>query len=558
MIWDVGMDYNRTKLSSLRTLSRYLGSVFNLGYGTKSEKSTLTIAVLSSIFLSLASGYTTYQGLLSYSPHPVALLITLGVQGILFAASWRIAFAALSREYSASLYLIFTVSLVTSVFFSYSSLYTKVYDDKDRDKDRVSLAIAEGRSIVAVIKTGRNEILAPVTFGEEYKTWKDGLLASLNTIREVLRTRTSGVQSEIVIFENKYLNEFDHGGTSYTRQNGAKAVSAPGEGPISDGYYRKWQSYLKFQLPKTLKRESDFVTARERLLRDLAAFEVDKSQIGKLRAVAGVCISIEQEYSPNQSGACDLGALDTKLVQQQQVINEVKSFDSACRDDFDLKDFNKIIDHVNNCISSSGLPVPEQNTLLKRNREFSSNEGTHAHHFIWITNGLMRLEVLALGSLMMALTIDILILLCGILGSRHESFLNIQTSRDLSSMQDYPLDIVLSTDFEKFKNGDPMLKRIGEVLGACEFNLDTAVEGYPATLSLEKIKSLGLHKELGVFLSMDLAKPLIGDGNEKIIGLRTKFILWMCDQGSRIQSSNDNLRDSLRDLADIEKPSEDS
>ena len=106
---------------------RYLSELLDLSFGSRSETSTLVIAGISSVLLSISSWITTYNGLSQFSIEPVAFCLALGIQGILFTASWRIAFSTVSREVNVFLYLIYFVTMFVSVSFSYVSLFDEIY-----------------------------------------------------------------------------------------------------------------------------------------------------------------------------------------------------------------------------------------------------------------------------------------------------------------------------------------------------------------------------------------------------------------------------------------------
>lgn len=532
------------RIVELKSFFTYISSIVNLGYGTQSEKSTLAIAILSSILLSIASGYTTFQGLLSYTPWIVALFLTIGIQGMLFAVSWRMAFAAASKEYSIPLFLIFLVTIGVSVFFSYSSLLTVVYEKDTRKQDRDYLATAEARKILAEINENRNENLEEISFSTEYEEWKKSANKTIQQIGENISSKLDQAYEKSLELENIYKKELRYGGTKYPNSND---ISPPGPGPISDKLKLIWDNH-KNKILQPLQNSYNFFEEESTRFRDsISDYEANKLEPKKLRKASALCTEIAHKFYL-QDARCSLYKFEEKINEFEGESKRRKKFSSDCEVNNTIS-FKDAVNKINNCISVSELTSDKQEILLERIRTFSSSEGEHAHHFIWVTKELARYNILAIGALLLALVIDILILLCGILGSKHESFLNIEKAGDLISMQDYPLEVILSCDINN-PTENLMLRRIHNIITHSEFDEDSAQRGFAAVISAENIKKLGLQKEIGVFFSMGLMEPLDSKGYKKY-GLKTKFILWMCDQSFRSRYSKKTSDDLYHDLEKI-------
>ena len=107
--------------------------------------------------------------------------------------------------------------------------------------------------------------------------------------------------------------------------------------------------------------------------------------------------------------------------------------------------------------------------------------------------------------------------------------------KDLLQMKNYPLEIILDADTDIHSSDTMFIKRIKLILSNAYFDLTYAKKGYSMVIEKDKILDLNMHKELGTFFSMGLAKP-VEEG--KKIAFKTNFILWMCEQISRQYESN--------------------
>ena len=107
---------------------------------------------LTSLALSLASGWTTYQGMNNFTRLPVLnFLITFGVQGIMLVSAWMIGeafttkqqnrshnFAALFGPFASFKFwlngFVFLFSMAISVFFSFDSLFSAIFSASERER----------------------------------------------------------------------------------------------------------------------------------------------------------------------------------------------------------------------------------------------------------------------------------------------------------------------------------------------------------------------------------------------------------------------------------------
>lgn len=114
---------------------------------------------ITSLALSLASGWTTFEGMTNFTRSPVlCFLITFGVQGIMLVSSWMIGEtfvsvktkqqkeAAKSRPFSTAIlgtlsfmkiwmiWMVFLFAMAISVFFSFDSLFSSIFSEEERQR----------------------------------------------------------------------------------------------------------------------------------------------------------------------------------------------------------------------------------------------------------------------------------------------------------------------------------------------------------------------------------------------------------------------------------------
>ena len=138
---------------------RATGMVFGGLMRTALTNERLFLMGITSIALSVASGWTTFEGMTNFTRSPVlCFLITFGVQGIMLVSSWMIGeSSAISKkapqtteypEYEPSpvkkapssflkkllLWVVFLFAMAISVFFSFDSLFSSIFSDDERQR----------------------------------------------------------------------------------------------------------------------------------------------------------------------------------------------------------------------------------------------------------------------------------------------------------------------------------------------------------------------------------------------------------------------------------------
>ena len=135
---------------------------------------------LTSLALSLASGWTTFEGMTNFTKSPVlCFLITFGVQGIMLVSAWMIGEAINNwradnlvmvndeaaglkpAEFNSGLSALFRISLLSlvfffsmaiSVFFSFDSLFSSIFSQEERQRAGEIRAQSEVGAVLTKLK----------------------------------------------------------------------------------------------------------------------------------------------------------------------------------------------------------------------------------------------------------------------------------------------------------------------------------------------------------------------------------------------------------------------
>lgn len=523
------------------SISSYISSLLDIGYGSGSDKATATVLVLASVFLSIASGYTTYSGLTQYTPSIIAGLITLGVQGLLFGVSWRLGKLYIAGEINPAMWAIWAVTMLVSVFFSYSSLFSTVYSENERAENRDIASITIGNSMLRSIENDLQDEFSNKKLSidtKSYAKWKN------KTIETIKKAKNYG-EKELVrrvghykILLGKYTQELDFGGTEYINSKGVKAVTGAGSGKTADKYKRDAEEYNQYDLQPYKAISEKILKLRELIYRDMADFEKSKD-VEKLNIAYENCVNLITKVG-GKLFTCNPDLLGKSFRDLVEVQNRYDNFKSKCTTEVIKTSFSSNLLELRKCVNTAKLSEEKTEKYLDKISNFQRNEGEHTHFFIIVVNELKRLNYLSIGTLILAITIDLLILLCSLVASKHNTFLSITSGKDLLQMKNYPLDIILGTDTQVNDNDNEMTRRIKFILNNSKFSLEYLDKKCSMIIPMEKILELNMHKELGTFFSMDLARPF---DNGKVIGFRTNFILWMCEQISRKKQSRKSFNE---------------
>ena len=135
---------------------------------------------LTSLALSLASGWTTFEGMTNFTKSPVlCFLITFGVQGIMLVSAWMIGEALISLRHQKGgaggenvvgelfskvfagpatilkvwlIWMVFLFSMAISVFFSFDSLFSSIFSEEERRRAGEIRTQSEVGSVLSDLK----------------------------------------------------------------------------------------------------------------------------------------------------------------------------------------------------------------------------------------------------------------------------------------------------------------------------------------------------------------------------------------------------------------------
>ncbi len=547
------------RLARLPIVSTLFSSLLGVGFDSRRERSLNKVLIVSTIFLQLGSGYTTWAGLCQYVPWIVSFFVTLAIQGLLFASSWRLGAALFGRNFKISLLIVYFITMGISVFFSYSSLLDRVYLPEHRDQDQLQRA----KSSINILATDLNQNLDKKLFAissncqESLSRWSrsvNSVAASLLAPQRDLRAKYEAKRSQLNALSQR---ERETGGTIVTIQ-GRKYISPKGRGEIAREYEEQADEFLYGSLnplQAELNTKEDSLAAFNALLTKMTS-SADGLSLPNVSALSDSWeILVGRFPEPRQRASLPVMPPNVRVqVSEFQEISSVRrsgdlsSLIIGAPTVIDLK--NAVYSYLSHL---TFLDSVYRQKLFKAVDRIGRYEGLRAHPFELALGEIENLNPLAFGSLLVAISIDILVLFCGLLGARPDSYLDIKKPDDLADIQEIAVETVLSLDV----NGrtldsvtDVFIRRIVEILRRSRPDVDYAYKGFPAMLTSDDVSALGMGKEIGVLFALQLAEQL-PDGR---IGLRTRLILWLADQvlrhldAEKVTGNLDNSIDVLEDF----------
>lgn len=492
--------------------------------GTKKQSQVGWLLFIASTILTLASGYTTFNGLTEYVPSAVAIFITIGIQSLLFVSSWKIGSDRLIGEYSLVTWLIFIITLLTSVFFSYSSLLDLIFKPEDRIENELKFAQRESVLLIDNLKTlvlnetNKDSLYSEIT--SDAINWYDTFSSPVLTKLEGYRTTNNKYSKRVEVLRQRAKQQL------YSLRNNYDS--------IAEINYNKTLNSISF-----LERKYLVTTDTKILLADSLSREVDKSlkkvlidennvdyiELGNLNTISNKLSSLLE---------IEEVAVPEVLIKNAEVFQRANTFINYC-DEFNPLEKDNISDLRDALISLTlkldFLDKKKTEDLVNKAFEFGNKNGENVHYFVVSTTQLSRKNPLALGALTIALVIDLMVFFCGILGARPDSLLHLKTRRQLDKVIDSALLNSLSIDTETELPADTPLRirRIVSILKNITPDLKyVKQEGKPSAYIEESvINDLKLAAELSVFVASELAMKE-KDGTK--IYLKTVLILWFTSE----------------------------
>jgi hypothetical protein len=505
----------------------------------------LVLLLVTSIFLSIVSFYTTYDGMSDFLKYAVfAAFVTSAIQSLLFVTSWRLGFMFADKEPIAWVDVgVFTVCFLLSVFFSFASLFDVVFSKPQQELaslTRVHNGVAEAITTVGLkAKERRHELVEELLDSQEYDAWRRNVLAVADVAaeskgilagvfaasyerqmeqvgrlarkkeqreatREMLEQETREDEAALVRIEERrdhLVGELAALGSRVDAQEmaiveqqhlmdaeerGVGETGKGGRGPVWSRLAKEQQkliaardataNLLRLKKQKRAELDGERVDLLQRIalnkeqqsgltaqmesasrnadqaFPDLeafsteAGFDLDES-VEALRSLlpefartldlkpfndaAELCSHMVNEMNaiealqPKLQGlSCDRGGMLTWLNR----INESAAADSNLGQDclpggenskrVDELSFEQALSYGRYCLDLSGLPNEAIRGERREMDRLEREESPQASPFTKTTNALFSLEKLAIFALLIAVSIDLLVLFSGLIGAR--------------------------------------------------------------------------------------------------------------------------------------------
>lgn len=182
------------------------------------KPSTVHLMLIASIVLSVASFYTTYLGMKQYvAPEDwwLAAAITFGLQATMFATAWIASETMTTSLKAFFVYLgIYLLCAVVSIFFSFSSLFNSIFDERQKDLVNANFMRAFYQEVTLELETKLEEettaLHTQIVTGANFAEWRrkvDNVVALLRSAPEILsrRVETSRAENETALSEVRGL-----------------------------------------------------------------------------------------------------------------------------------------------------------------------------------------------------------------------------------------------------------------------------------------------------------------------------------------------------------------
>jgi hypothetical protein len=519
-------------LFELISSNRFASSLLGIREEKGKETTFSYILLASSVFLGLASLYTTFWGISQYVHWIVAIFIALGLNGLLFVTSWRIGVDYISETLRPSMAVVFIITLTISVFFSYSALLDTIYNPKARNRDELHRAKMTGEQITSrlsdlVYKVSDYNSLAN-HIRSEIDKWHNTTVETYSGPVAQIRARNSrnierynGITSRLSRLKSQVST--DNSRKSISRLENLRNQIASNDlipvanqieqrvDPSKEAFDTALKNFLQSDNTLTLKNYNEMVNAFKKYFGEI-------SQESKSLKV----IEIPKE-------------IGTEI----EILDQTNAFLSWQRDSFGLikkesiEDVRVSLFEYLSILPKSVVENPDIRNEVQGIRseidEIGKYGGENVHPFVLAVGELSNSNYLAVGSLVIALFLDGLVLLCGLVGARPASYLTMKKTHQLDNSLETGLSLLLSLNLANRADlTDPFISRIVTILNQCSPDVESAQKkGMPVFIGFEKIDTNGLKYEIGILIAAGLA---IADLNQKKVWLKLRLILWFAEQ----------------------------
>lgn len=537
------------------------------------ENNFTILLIWSSLFLSIFSGYTTWKGIDTLSNVVIAFIGMLGIQIMLFVSSWKMSFSFVRNNFSYSSLLIFIITLVTSTGFSYVSLFTTIFDNKQKVEVEKSDAKGMLFSIINEISGEHSDILDKSFDNNVYLSWKKTIIPLVNESRDELYDLSLSELQKSEKFKKKAEREFRRGGIHETEE-GKKITTDPG-----DGEYHKKLQHQSIKHKKKQEKYELLILDAETLLVELPEIQSlfnqqqDVSSLTKMdsiisRITSPITFSVIAKLKSNYDK-------QLSLMFKNKAFSKISTFNNQCSGSKveAPSSKNEILSFARTCILLSHLTSVEKNKYIRKISTYERYNNQSSHKYMTALSELKKFNPLAMEVLFLASIFDLLILFSSFIGARIENYSDIKSIEDLGNMGEKPILTSLGANLDRSENDTKIQKRIKRLLKRSIFSSDSMIVGYPTIILDEEIQSLGLQYVLLVFIQKnyimdkeDLLERLndtlegeeydnsvkniniLTDG-KKYFGISLVGILWMLDYVQKSQESV-KMSEDMKDFSE--------
>ena len=519
-------------------------------FNSKREKSLGYYLGIVSFLLTVSSAYTTYIGVNYFiRPWIPCLFLTIGIQGILFATSWRIGEGINQDKIPPFLIISYFITFFLSVFFSYSALLDQIYDKNKRQQDEYNRSIKQALLITSkvadIIETNNKKKSIPIV--NSINLWFNLQISYINSNPSLQKLRNEYIilEAEYNRLFDTYKRELNHGITPNNR-----GITSGGRGIIAIQYENKAQGFYfsQFQPIKTKINQIDSAETLFKQRYNTLSNRLTSENLNNLNAAFNDYKSTVIEYIQNDTRITDIPQDIVIQITENSSINiflqqkDNISFDTISSTEGVRKELLKFV----KIVPKSEIKHVEHH--LEDIETIGKYGGEKAHPFVLAINELLYLNRITFLPLFLAFGIDLLILLCGLLLAKPKSFLKMNSIKDLKKYDDLIAQYIFSFDLDEFekKTKNAYINRLTQILRLITSDLDEAYNGLPAFIEGSKINNPNLAKEIGSLIALQFAVKNPDNGR---IYLKVEFLMWAIEQVLNSKFSDTSLEDILKTIS---------
>lgn len=547
--------------SSEWQMPEWISNLIEFAVNPLNDRLISTLLILASIMLTVVSFTTTYQGLhIYFTDWYYAAMAALAIQTLLFATSWRIGAALASKFFSFSLLGIYLVTMLVSVFFSYVAFFESIHPQAKRSE-----ATAKVLRSSAQQKTNEMLILLSNKIEDTYKnsatgiqTWATRVLADLSYFKAIASLNTEKGEETAKALSEKAKDEENFGGTDepsptgrghrydgiISERNKQRIAAAQNRG-IEKSFSETFKSLNDHitDISNFFAGKSDKLPSASQLQADCYALRalVQTSNLTKDWKPSANCDeattfipSLSESTTHNNMLKLAQAACNTAITKtQEEVINtKIQESYSEC--------WTRINESAKS-IKDDTFDTKWQDNLVK-NLEWTSSD---AHVYTQAVGYLMAYgHPMAIGSLILAFIVDLLVLLCAFLGARPRSHLDLRKPSDLYGVEEEAiLTSIFFADWEGYSD-NPFARQIANIRREVCFDPTYAKEGFAGYIIINTDSKQGSKATEGkespqkitymmsLLIAMELAAIKTrkeGDKEVTVIALRVRLMLWLAD-----------------------------